>query len=140
MENLGPCYILPDGKILNLVEQGYKTHVKYEVVNKFTTKNRRCLVNLKNYIRINDRLPLEVLAELPIKEPTREQYETLEWFLNDLLDRGYTFIEIGIEPDGSMIKQWTKTVQFYNKFNLLETKPEFVINKIKTHYKQEEIN
>ena len=135
---MGPAYIFDDGTIFVLPEHGYHTHFAYERKQRIKPSQkgpRRTIVNLNHWIRINDR-PGEVLVELPIIEPTSTQYDSIEQFLNSLLDSGIYKVEIGIEPDGSIIRYWSSTVMFYNKFDLLELKPEYIIQRIKNHYNQ----
>lgn len=133
---MGPAYIFDNGTIFVLPEHGYRTHFAYERkqgVKPSQKGPKRTIVNLNHWIRINDR-PGEVLVELPIIEPTLAQYDSIEKFLNDLLDQGQYSVEIGIEPDGSLIRRWSRTALFYNKFDLVELKPEYVIQRIKNYY------
>ena len=135
----GPSYILPNGEFFNLEENGFNSHFAYEG---YLKKNgeldhsyKRQITLLYSWIRINDRKPFEVLADLPLTEITEEQYKSLELFLNTLIDRGIYFIELGIEPKGSELLKWSKDVIFYNKFDFFETSVNEIIAKIKKFYK-----
>ena len=141
----GPSYILENGLFLNLLHNNFTTHCHYEI-SLLKTNNgkrhfngKRQLTCVEKYIRINDRVPLEVLAELPLEEISTEQYVSLEMFFNDLIDKGIYFVEIGIEPKGSVVGKWTKDVIFYHRYDLLEIKPERIIQEIKNFYIKEKI-
>ena len=133
----GPAYILEDGSFINLKENGIRNHVDYERKQGTLERRRRTLTRDCDLIRINDRVPYEVLIELPFENNvTEEQYGAIELFLNNLIDRGIYQIEVGIEPNGSEILRWSKDAMFYGRYDLLEIKPEYLINKIKEFYRQ----
>ena len=117
-------YILPDGKFLNLLENGFPTHCHYEhfLIKKGELKpcghsGMRQLTNLNQWIRVNDgtHVAYEVLAELPIKGLTDEQYESLDKYLNYLRDKKREFIEIGIE-EHSVGTHFTDKSLWYDRF------------------------
>ena len=121
----GASYILPDGKFLILNELGFKTHYEYEIILEKEGlleryDNRvRYITNLNNWIRINDgsNFSQEVLAELPIKGITEEQYKSLFEFLDYLRSNDKPFIEIGCE-EHSRGTHFTDKSLWYYKFNL----------------------
>lgn len=128
----GPAYILPDGRFLNLLENNLNNHFCFD--HQTRARGTRTATNELHYIRINDRTPLEVLAELPVDHVTDEQWVSLERFFDTLLDKGITFCEVGIEPYGSKTLRWTENVAFYERFDFLETKPYIAIQRIKNYY------
>ena len=105
MMKYGASYILPDGKVLRLSELGFKTHYAYErnlekegLIERYDDKVRY-ITNLNQWIRINDgsNFSCEVLAELPIKGITEDQYKALFEFLDYLRENGKKTICIGCE-------------------------------------------
>lgn len=103
--NYGASYILPNGEFLILSELGFKRHADYESyldkngLLERHDKSVRYITNLNNWIRVNDgsNYAIEVLAELPIKEITEEQYKSLFEFLDYLRNNGKKKICIGCE-------------------------------------------
>ena len=121
----GASYILPDGKFLILKDIGFRTHTEYEkhlekegLIQK-PDPYSRVITNLNQWIRINDgsKCWLEVLAELPIKGITEEQYKSLFIFIDYLRSCGKNFIEIGCE-EHSVGVFFTNKSLWYNRFNL----------------------
>ena len=119
-------YILPDGNFFNLLKNGFHTHTSYEhylikekLLDKSTVLGERQLTNLNQWIRVNDgtNVPIEVLAELPIKEITEEQYKALFEFIDYLRTNGKTFIEIGCEEHSRGVHFTDKSL-WYHKFDL----------------------
>lgn len=101
----GASYILPDGKLLILSDLGFKTHYEYErtlekegLLERYDNRVRY-ITNLNKWIRINDgtNFKIEVLAELPIKGITEEQYTSLFNFIDYLRTKGEKKICIGCE-------------------------------------------
>lgn len=120
----GASYILPDGTFFNLMDIGFKTHCAYEY--HFALKNHikingceRYLTNLNQWIRINDgtNVEYEVLAELPIKGITEEQYKSLFKFIDYLREKGKTSIDIGCE-EHSRGTHFTDKSLWYDTFDL----------------------
>ena len=114
-------YILPDGKFLNLLENGFQTHWHYEqyLINTKTLekpKNMYCrqITNLNQWIRVNDgtHVAYEVLAELPIKGCTEEQYKSLLEFIDYLRAKCKTKIDIGIEEHSRGVHFTDKSLWF----------------------------
>ena len=102
----GAAYILPNGEILRCFTYGFLTHTDYEnsLIRRHKLSNSsndygRQLTNLNQWIRINDgtNIEYEVLAELPIKGITEEQYKSLFEFIDYLRANGKPFIEMGCE-------------------------------------------
>ena len=119
-------YILPDGKFLNLLENGFPTHCHYEhyLIKKGEIKpcghsGMRQLTNLNQWIRINDgaHVSYEVLAELPIKGITEEQYKSLGIFFDYLRKKGRKSIDIGCE-EHSVGTQFSDKSLWYDTFDL----------------------
>lgn len=116
----GAAYILQDGTFFNLVDIGFKTHCAYEY--HFALKNHikingceRYLTNLNQWIRVNDgtNVEYEVLAELPIKEITEEQYKSLFEFIDYLREKGKTSIDIGCEEHSRGTHFTDKSLWYY---------------------------
>ena len=121
----GASYILQDGTFLILKDMGFKTHYEYEyylekngLLERLDFKYRH-ITNLNQWIRINDgsNFKCEVLAELPIKGITEEQYKSLFEFIDYLRENGKTSIDIGCE-EHSRGTHFTDKSLWYHTFDL----------------------
>ena len=123
MSNLeyGASYILQDGTILKVKDLGFRTHCDYETYlidnGVFERYEPHCrhLTNLNQWIRINDgrNYSCEVLAELPIKGCTEEQYKSLFEFIDYLRAKGKTKIDMGIEEHSKGVHFSDKSLWYY---------------------------
>ena len=137
----GPAYILEDGKFFNLNDNNLMFHYSFErlITNELNGNynvRKRNVTNLYNWIRINDGkfVPYEILVELPIKEITEEQYNSLLKFLDILFYKRKPFVEIGIEPNGSEVLRWSDTVAYLKKFDFKEYLPDDIVKEIRQQY------
>ena len=122
----GASYILPNGEVLKCINYGCVTHLEYETLlikrgelPKFKGGLYRQLTNLNQWIRINDgtNVEYEVLAELPIKGITEEQYKALEVFFDYLREKGKNIISIGVE-EHSVGTHFTDKSLWYDTIDL----------------------
>ena len=122
----GAGYILQDGMFFNLIDIDFKTHCGYEALlvkqhklDKSNVLGERQLTNLNQWIRVNDgtNVSIEILAELPIKSITEEQYKSLFEFIDYLRKKGKKFIEIGCEEHSRGIHFTDKSL-WYMRFEL----------------------
>ena len=138
----GASYILQDGTFLILKDIGFKTHYGYEyylekkgLLERLDFKHRH-ITNLNQWIRINDgsNFKCEVLAELPIKGITEEQYKSLFEFIDYLREKGKKKISIGCE-EHSRGTHFTDKSLWYTDFDLEKDTNQYIEYIIRDEYR-----
>lgn len=135
-------YILPDGTIKNLLEEGFRTHWHYEqwLINSGKSELKKHfsahqITNLYGWIRINDgtNVSVEHIVELPINDITPEQYESLLNFLDMMMYSNKEFVIVGIE-ENSKGYQFTHNATWFKRYEFSEYLPDDIIKEIKIEY------
>ena len=139
-------YILQDGTIFNLLDNGFRSHWLYELhltrsgeLEKSDVKYSKRLTDINQWIRINDGSNIrgENIVQLPIKGITEKQRETLLKFLDDMMYANKLFVDVGIEEIFHGLKFSEKAV-WYQRFDFSEYLPDDIMKEISRAYNKME--